>query len=845
MCRNFLRAIVVLGVIGFSLQVNAQPRTTYFKFFVNGSPDSTMTQGDDMAWECDCGLGDTLTGELWLDLNANYVIDGDDKLWPECPFRLIDGDISWEQGPADSSAVPDGIFYCDLSKVFSSFSLAPTNYVMKVTNLIDLSTAESRLLVHPHPSPPVTVSGTVSIEGITPPNSMLYAISVSTSMGEKKKGSQNTVEKQMVYWSSITDSFGEYTLNLPSAGTYEIGPEDNILPYIHPPYANITVSSGDTTGIDFLYGLPEAIVYGTVKDDRDSMLPFEVSVWYYNETTGEGDDQRTSNGSFFFGMNSGEIRLGVWSDDLAPNYLTPNNYEWTLNIGDSLEKNFKCYRTDTTIFGLVTENDQLPSKSYRFNAQNDTFGYTNAYSDSATGLFELRVTAGTGKPNGIIYWVHLEEWDTPLPEGFGFETGNGWQAHPGDTVYVQLVSYKGSVSGTLNVDWGDPVPNFEHFTATLFDHMTGEPKTWSQVDSNGTYKVPAPAGSWDIGLWNPDEWTFSPGRIESVVVDTEDVPGNDFTVNYGHCTLSGILHGLFYVPENTWIHADGDSSWPHGYFANGEVHSSDSSYSLKLCDAKWTVRAPWIEGYLSPPDTTFTISDSDSSMIVDFHYTPVLYLEWTGTTGFEEDGVHPDTGVDGGTFEFQVKWTSVSNDSPDVHQVWIDLNDDLEYGSAEQFPMTEVDTNDNTYNDGKNYTFTTTIDRAGDGILNYRFYFRNWTGSACGYPTMDHSVVVMEPGVETEKVPAITILYPPTPNPSAGAINIRYSTAKLADVSLKIYDVTGRVVKELVNSQKNPGTYTLKWNWKSDTGTKLANGIYFCKFESGDYQSTKKLILLR
>ncbi len=836
MCRNVFRTIAVLGVIGFSLPAKGIDRTTYFDFVVNGSPDTVMTQGDTMAWECDCVAGDTMTGELWLDLNANHTIDAGDKLWIMGKFKLIDGDTDWDQGPADSSAVPDGIFYCDIGNEID-MAFPPINYVFKVTNDIDGSTAENWLLINPHPSPPTTVSGTVSIEGVSAPDSLLNALWVCTNMDKEP------------WWSAITDSYGVYTLNLPDTGTWHIEVADNIPPYIRPEDTELHVT-GPVTGINFEYKLPDAFVYGTVKDDRDSLLPFGVYVWYDNKTTGEDGHQQTTDGAFSLGMNAGEIRLGVHSEELFPDYLESPHHEFTIGVGDSEEVNFTCYRTDTSIYGLVTENGGTPSKSYRFTAQNDSFGYTNTYSDSATGLLELRVTADAGKPNGTIYNVHLDTDETPLPPGFGFETGNGWDAHPGgDTVYVKLVSYKGSVSGSLSVDPGDPTPDFEDFTVGVVDPATWQTKAQSQVESDGTYKVSAPQGTWHIELWHPDEWLCFPVRIESVTVDTLDVPGNDFIVNYGHCTLSGMLHGLFYVPENVWVGADGDSSWPHGYAKHGKVNESDSSYSIKICDAKWTVNAPWVEGYEHTPlDTTFTIDDSDSSATVDFYYIPVEYLEWIGAAGFESDGVDPDTGADGDMFEFQVRYTNAYNDSPYVYEVWIDLNDDLDYEPGERFAMIELDANDTTYSDGKYYTLSTPIDYAGDEVLNYRFYFESQGGNkACGFPNLDNPVVILEPGVEEAKVPLITMLYPVAPNPSGGAISIKYGvgTSSCDKVSLKVYDVTGRVVRTLVNSKKEPGTYTIKWNGENDAGTELSNGIYFCKFKSGDYQSTRKLILLR
>jgi hypothetical protein len=606
MLKNVGRSMAVLVAVLFALPVEAQ-RTTYFKFIINGDSASVTTQGDTMAWECDCGLGDTLNGEFWLDLNGNHVVDGIDKEFLHSPMTLIDGNTNWEGGPADSSSVLDGIFHADLGNMFSSFGLAPTHYVFQITNLNDSSVAENWMLVNPPVSPEVTVSGTVTIEGITPPDSLLHAIWVTTNMEEG------------IWWSAITDSSGAYTLNLPDTGTYSIGADDDISPYVRPWYVEIHVVR-DTSGIDFLYTLPTAYVYGTVKDDRDSSLSSEVLVHWQNETL-ETQGYLFTADTFWFGLQAGEIKVALSGDYLIPDYLVPESQEFMLNDQDSLEKNFTCYRTDASIFGLVTEDGGVPSKSYLFRAESQSIGWTESRSDSLTGLFELRVNS-TGK---VSYSVQLDEYETPLPVGLGFADGNGWTVDPGDTVFVRLVSYKGSVSGSLYVETGDPIPDFTDFTAIATRNNPWEMGGQVQVNSNGTYKLYVPEEIWDIGIWGPDEWPYMPTQIEGVVVDTVDVPGNDFMVNYGHCTLSGHLYGLDSIPAWFNIGAGGDGGWPDGYQQWGDVNG-DSSYSLRICEGDWHVQAPLGDGWdtlytVSPIDTSFSVTEADSSVVVDFYYT--------------------------------------------------------------------------------------------------------------------------------------------------------------------------------------------------------------------------------
>ncbi|MCK4352117.1 T9SS type A sorting domain-containing protein [candidate division WOR-3 bacterium] len=78
------------------------------------------------------------------------------------------------------------------------------------------------------------------------------------------------------------------------------------------------------------------------------------------------------------------------------------------------------------------------------------------------------------------------------------------------------------------------------------------------------------------------------------------------------------------------------------------------------------------------------------------------------------------------------------------------------------------------------------------------------------------------------------------PNPFTAVTSVKWSVPKQCHVSLKIYDVAGRLVKTLVNGNKKPGYYTVKWDAKG-----FPSGIYFVKLNAGEYKMTKKLILMR
>jgi PKD repeat protein len=99
------------------------------------------------------------------------------------------------------------------------------------------------------------------------------------------------------------------------------------------------------------------------------------------------------------------------------------------------------------------------------------------------------------------------------------------------------------------------------------------------------------------------------------------------------------------------------------------------------------------------------------------------------------------------------------------------------------------------------------------------------------------------PGNESGEVCS---LYVPYPNPSGSRFTISYQLAARSRVSMKIFDVSGRLVRTLVDEEEEEvGEYQVHWDGTDSSARPLANGVYFCKFWSGDFTATRKLVILR
>ena len=96
--------------------------------------------------------------------------------------------------------------------------------------------------------------------------------------------------------------------------------------------------------------------------------------------------------------------------------------------------------------------------------------------------------------------------------------------------------------------------------------------------------------------------------------------------------------------------------------------------------------------------------------------------------------------------------------------------------------------------------------------------------------------------------PEKNVLLQNYPNPFNPETWIPFHLAQDADVSVRIYDASGKLIRSLSLGQKEAGFYVAKgkavyWNGKSDAGEEVASGVYFYSIKAGDFSATRKLIV--
>lgn len=100
--------------------------------------------------------------------------------------------------------------------------------------------------------------------------------------------------------------------------------------------------------------------------------------------------------------------------------------------------------------------------------------------------------------------------------------------------------------------------------------------------------------------------------------------------------------------------------------------------------------------------------------------------------------------------------------------------------------------------------------------------------------------------METAAAPAASVrLYPARPNPFNPHTILSFRIDQAGPVRLALYDVQGRLVRELVRGDRPAGTHDVAWDGTDSRGIPCASGVYFALLQSGSTRRQTSLTLLR
>lgn len=318
--------------------------------------------------------------------------------------------------------------------------------------------------------------------------------------------------------------------------------------------------------------------------------------------------------------------------------------------------------------------------------------------------------------------------------------------------------------------------------------------------SPGTYLVKASAPGFESSVY-PESITVNAGEI---------VSGINFALQPDTQAFGGISGRV--TDETTGLPIYGATIFAYGINGQGEGISDTNGFYLisNLPPGNYTVRASAVGYYPQTYPEDVEVTAGEITPNIDFALLP---CDTGGVYGFVIDGQNGNS-VNGAQITLIGPSGTIQTQTDERGDYIIE---NLEEG-----------------------TYTLTVQAVGYESYTYPepIYVFNWIKSfIC--PTISPLLKIKENSIlERNKINLMV-----SPNPATKYPVITFSIGKEGKVKLRIYDVSGKLVKELLNQKMKPGKYSILWDKKDRKGKMVGSGIYFYRIEIENARKVVKGIL--
>lgn len=184
-------------------------------------------------------------------------------------------------------------------------------------------------------------------------------------------------------------------------------------------------------------------------------------------------------------------------------------------------------------------------------------------------------------------------------------------------------------------------------------------------------------------------------------------------------------------------------------------------------------------------------------------------------------------------------WANITNNLPDLphHCVCIDP----------QYPQNIYVGNDlgvyvSTNGGGQWYTYSNGMPYALVFDLSVVYPNRHIRAATHGNGIYERSLVPnpLLGIIRNSQLPSDFMIYQNYPNPFNPSTKIKYQLPRSEYVVINVFDVTGKIVRTLVNEKQNAGTYEVRFE-----ANNISSGVYFYKITAGSFSDVKKLMLIK
>jgi protocatechuate 3,4-dioxygenase beta subunit len=377
-----------------------------------------------------------------------------------------------------------------------------------------------------------------------------------------------------------------------------------------------------------------------------------------------------------------------------------------------------------------------------------------------------------------------------------------------------ILSKGGILSGRVLSITGSPL----EYTTITVEKNDGSYFGYGYTDYQGYYSVSdLPQGDYYAKAENylyEEQWYFhktSKSQADLIPVKMEDTTENinfDLTkINEGDSDSLIITIDLANIPD-TLIFSQSyvddyywEYMWGVSLNADGIDSTGENGCELEIC----------LYHYKLPGELPF-----QASIIQGTLKEVIKWDECCGYTIYTDFPVRiDDTNKNSLIISLPTRWNEINN-----------INDNTKY-----FSDTHYYTSDGVYQDKTNmgYGGKKITDPKGD--VKYSFI------DIIGTSWQIKKLVDVS---DEEIIPKQFSLFQNYPNPFNPTTTISFDLPERSKVQLKIFNILGEEVKDLINEERTAGHYNYNWNANG-----LASGVYFYKLQAGDFVQTKKLILIK
>ncbi|MCK4233100.1 S8 family peptidase, partial [candidate division WOR-3 bacterium] len=350
--------------------------------------------------------------------------------------------------------------------------------------------------------------------------------------------------------------------------------------------------------------------------------------------------------------------------------------------------------------------------------------------------------------------------------------------------------------------------------------------------SGTSFSAPHLAGA--IALMLSKDGSLTPARIDSIVENTaqavisNDPPGKDSLNGSGFLNVEAACLGIGTAKKCTL------------------KVINDPLSTANLMVSTITYNQPWI---VKVDPTSFTVAPGDTYLVdvwadtTGFTFDPglnydTLFIESNSesktTTRVEVRLDYPiETAISftnltaiGYVRKIELKWRTASEYNIEAWQV-------VRSETAEgDYTLVGVLPGQGSTSVPHDYLFTDS-----DVIGGKRYYYKLVSIDNMG-------TTAYGPVSAVARIGSTVGIFSLVSNPTRSA-SIRFSVFEDSRVSIKVYSITGRLVKTLVNDVLSPDSYEISWDGRSKTGRHVGSGVYFIKMDAAGEKATLKLTLLK